>query len=73
VQNILNIPKPIWLFIIIIFAFIGSIVGASTHIDSLQFQEIEQLNEKIHDLDKQVAVGHERLEAITNLLPTCKK
>jgi Mg2+/Co2+ transporter CorB len=67
VQNILNIPKPIWLFVVIIFALIGSIIGVSTHIDSLQFQQIENLEDKIHALDKQVAVNNERLESLMDL------
>jgi len=61
VPNLLNIPKAIWFMIIIMFALIGSIIGVSTHIDSLQFQQIDRLNEKIHDLDKQVAINNERI------------
>jgi hypothetical protein len=53
--------------IVIIFALLGSIIGVSTHIDSLQFQEIDRLNEKLHQLDKQVAVNNERLEALADL------
>jgi len=60
-NNILNIPRQIWLFIVIIFALIGSIIGVSTHIDTLQFQQIEDLQDKIHDLDKQVAINNERI------------
>jgi cell division protein FtsL len=60
-QNWLNIPKPIWFMIIVIFALLGSIIGVSTHIDTLQFQEINQLNDKIHELDKQVAINNERI------------
>jgi uncharacterized membrane protein affecting hemolysin expression len=59
--NLLNIPKAIWLMVIVIFAMLGSIIGVSTHIDSLQFQQIEQLNERLHDLDKQVAINNERI------------
>ena len=54
--------------IIIIFALVGSIIGVSTHIDTLQFQEIDRLNEKIHDLDKQVAVSEERLDSLTSFV-----
>ena len=50
--------------ILIIFALLGSIIVVSTHIDSLQFQQIEDLNEKLHVLDKQVAINNERLETI---------
>jgi hypothetical protein len=53
--------------IVIIFALLGSIIGVSTHIDSLQFQEIESLTEKLHALDKQVAINNERLEALADL------
>jgi hypothetical protein len=53
--------------IIIIFALLGSIIGVSTHIDTLQFQEIDQLNEKLHALDKQVAINNERLDTLTEL------
>jgi hypothetical protein len=56
-----DIPKPIWFMLIIIFAILGSIVGVSTHIDTLQFQEIDRLNEKLHALDKQVAINNERI------------
>jgi len=66
-QNWLNIPKAIWFLIVIVFALIGSIIGVSTHIDTLQFQEIDNLNEKLHDLDKQVAINNERLESLTHL------
>jgi hypothetical protein len=59
--NLLNIPKAIWLMVIVIFAMLGSIIGVSTHIDTLQFQEIESLKDKIHDLDKQVAINNERI------------
>jgi len=59
--NLLNIPKAIWLMVIVIFAMLGSIIGVSTHIDTLQFQEIDRLNDKIHDLDKQVAINNERI------------
>jgi hypothetical protein len=65
--NLLNIPKPIWFMIIIIFALLGSIIGVSTHIDSLQFQEINRLNDKIHALDKQVAINNERIESLRYL------
>jgi len=47
--------------VIVIFAMLGSIIGVSTHIDTLQFQEIDRLNDKIHDLDKQVAINNERI------------
>ncbi len=50
--------------IIIIFAILGSLIGVTTHIDSLQFEQIDNLNEKLHVLDKQVAINNERLEAI---------
>jgi len=50
--------------ILIIFALLGSIIGVSTHIDSLQFQQIDSLNERLHVLDKQVAINNERLETI---------
>ena len=53
--------------ILIIFALLGSIIGVSTHIDSLQFQQIEDLNEKLHVLDKQVAINNERLETLGEL------
>jgi uncharacterized membrane protein affecting hemolysin expression len=46
---------------IIIFAVLGSLIGVTTHIDSLQFQQIDQLNEKLHALDKQVAINNERI------------
>jgi len=62
--NLLDIPKSIWFMILIIFALLGSIIVVSTHIDSLQFQQIEDLNEKLHVLDKQVAINNERLETI---------
>ncbi len=62
--NILDIPKSIWFMIIIIFAILGSLIGVTTHIDSLQFEQIDNLNEKLHVLDKQVAINNERLEAI---------
>ena len=62
--NLLDIPKSIWFMILIIFALLGSIIGVSTHIDSLQFQQIEDLNEKLHVLDKQVAINNERLETL---------
>ena len=62
-QNLLNISKPVWFMVIIIFALLGSIIGVSTHIDSLQFQEIESLREQIHELDKQVAINNERIES----------
>jgi hypothetical protein len=62
--NILDIPKSIWFLIIIIFAILGSLIGVTTHIDSLQFEQIESLNEKLHVLDKQVAINNERLETI---------
>lgn len=65
--NLLNIPKPIWFMMIIIFALLGSIIGVSTHIDSLQFQEIDRLNDKIHELDKQIAVNNERIESLIYL------
>lgn len=52
---------------IIIFALLGSIIGVSTHIDSLQFQEIDRLNDKIHELDKQIAVNNERIESLIYL------
>jgi hypothetical protein len=47
---------------IIIFAIIGSLIGVTTHIDTLQFQEIDKLNEKFHTLDKEVAVNNERVQ-----------
>jgi uncharacterized membrane protein affecting hemolysin expression len=47
--------------ILIIFALLGSVIGVSTHIDSLQFQQIDQLNERLHELDKQVAINNERI------------
>ena len=53
--------------ILIIFALLESIIGVSTHIDSLQFQQIEDLNEKLHVLDKQVAINNERLETLGEL------
>jgi len=51
--------------ILIIFALLGSVIGVTTHVDTLQFQQIENLNEKMHILDKQVAVLNER---VTDLL-----
>jgi len=66
-QNWLNIPKAIWFLIVIVFALIGSIIGVSTHIDTLQFQEIDSLNEKLHALDKQVAINNERLESLSHI------
>jgi hypothetical protein len=62
--NLLDIPKSIWFMILIIFALLGSVIGVSTHIDSLQFQQIDTLNEKVHALDKQVAINNERLETL---------
>jgi len=53
--------------IIIIFALLGSIIGVSTHIDSLQFQEIDKMNDKLHELDKQVAINDERIESLAEL------
>jgi len=53
--------------LLIIFALLGSVIGVSTHIDSLQFQQIDSLEDKIHVLDKQVAINNERLESIAEL------
>jgi cell division protein FtsL len=58
---LMNVPKPVWFMFLVVFAILGSIIGVSTHIDTLQFQEIDRLNEKIHDLDKQVAINNERI------------
>lgn len=53
---------------IIIFALLGSIIGVSTHIDTLQFQEIDSMNEKLHALDKQVAITDERLQSLVEFI-----
>ena len=53
--------------ILIIFALLGGVIGVSTHIDSLQFEQIESLNDKLHELDKQVAINNERLETLGEL------
>jgi cell division protein FtsL len=63
--NLLDIPKSVWFMILIIFALLGSVIGVSTHIDSLQFEQIDSLNEKVHELDKQVAIGNERIEELS--------
>jgi hypothetical protein len=65
--NLLDIPKSVWFMILIIFALLGSVIGVSTHIDSLQFEQIDSLNDKLHELDKQVAINNERLETLGEL------
>jgi len=52
---------------IIIFAILGSLIGVTTRIDTLQFQEIESLNDRLHELDKLVAVSNERIEILSTL------
>jgi chaperonin cofactor prefoldin len=54
--------------IILIFALLGSVIGVSTHIDTLQFQQIDTLNERLHALDKQVAINNERLESLAGFI-----
>jgi hypothetical protein len=54
--------------LIIIFTLIGSLIGVTTHIDSLQFQEINSLNEKNHNNDKAIAVLNERVVFLTELV-----
>jgi len=67
VPNLLNIPKSVWFMFIIIFAILGSLIGVTTRIDTLQFQEIESLNDRLHELDKLVAVSNERIEILSTL------
>ena len=67
VPNLLNIPKSVWFMFIIIFAILGSLIGVTTRIDTLQFQEIESLNDRLHELDKLVAVSKgEQVPAATD-------
>jgi hypothetical protein len=54
--------------LIIIFTLLGSLIGVTTHIDSLQFQEIDRLNEKNHVNDKAIAVLNERVVFLSELV-----
>jgi hypothetical protein len=67
-ENPLNIPKPVWFMLMIVFAVLATLTGTLTYVDLTQFKQIETLSDTHHDLDKQVAVLTSRVDLLTDLV-----
>lgn len=67
-ENPLNIPKPVWFMLMIVFAVLATLTGTLTYVDLTQFKQIEALSDRHHDLDKQVAVLTSRVDLLTDII-----
>jgi hypothetical protein len=54
--------------LMIVFAVLATLTGTLTYVDLTQFKQIETLNDRHHDLDKQVAVLTSRVDLLTDLV-----
>ena len=63
-----TVPKPLWyIAILIIISGISVYIGATAHVDVLQFDQILTTNNKIHDLEIKVAVLDTRVKFLSDL------